>query len=166
MKRAIIITATLLLAASFVTPLKAQTLGSQNEGNTVDGQVVEPEAAQLPTQSNLGDASQVLYEYVQAIASRNYQAAYNLHSPGYRAQVPYEKFVQMYQDSVGTVNISSVELLPAFSNDYHKEFRVQIDATYIQNFPTANGRLPEFFILIPSANGASQWVIDGMAPGP
>lgn len=165
MKQAIIVTVTLILATSFVTPLNAQTVGRKNDGTTIDREAVK-QAAQLTNSTNREDARTVLYEYIQAIASRNYQAAYNLHSSEYRAQVPYEKFVQMYQDSVSAASISSVELLPAFSNDYRQEFRVQIDATYIRNFPTANGRLPEFFILVPSSNGERHWVIDGMAPGP
>lgn len=158
MKRSLLVTTALLLTTSFVAPLNAQTADTGLSG--------EREVAQQPASNSSANAARVLYAYFQAIADQNYQAAYNLHSPEYRAQVPYDVFVQMYQDHIQSISIQSVEPLPHFSNPNHQEFRVEFNVSYIKPFPAGNGRIPEFFVLVPQADDQAPWLIDGMAPGP
>lgn len=162
MKRSLLTIAAVFVTASFAAPIQAQTANAQNN---VDYTSADAETlAAKPLLINLMGADRVLYDYVQAITTRNYSAAYNLHSSRYQAQVPYEEFVRMYENSISTASINSVELLSNFSNDSHKEFRLQLDVTYLKTLPAGNGRFPEFFILVAADNG--QWRIDGMAPGP
>jgi hypothetical protein len=105
-----------------------------------------------------------LYRYFNAIAAGDYQAAYELHTPQYQAAVPYEDFVRMYQEYIGSIRIRSVEALPGSSSD-RREFRLQLSISYLKPFPVGNGTFPELFVLTFPANGEGEWLIDGMAPG-
>jgi hypothetical protein len=157
MKRSLLATTALLLITSFAAPLQAQTVTQAGESW---------EVAQQRTLSRNNSAVRVLYDYFDAIASRNYQLAYNLHSPEFRAQVSYDEFVQMYQNHIGSIRIQSVEPLPSYSNPNHQEFRLEFNASYLKPYPAGNGRFPEFFVLVPAGNAEGEWLIDGMAPGP
>lgn len=158
MKRSLLATTALLLITSFTAPLQAQTVNTQPSQSW--------EVAQQRTLSRNNSAVRVLYDYFDAIASRNYELAYNLHSPEFRAQVSYDEFVQLYQNHIDSIRIQSVEPLPSFSNRNHQEFRLEFNASYLKPYPAGNGRFPEFFVLVPADNSEGEWLIDGMAPGP
>jgi hypothetical protein len=157
MKSSLLLTTALLLATSFSMPSTAQTIDAPVS--------TRHQVAQQPTATPTPGAVRVLYEYFGAIAAGDYQTAYNLHTPEYRAQVPYDQFVQMYQGNIGSISIQSVEPLPTY-NKNHREFRLELNVSYIKPFPIGNGRVPEFFVLVPPANAEGEWLIDGMAPGP
>jgi Domain of unknown function (DUF4829) len=157
MKSSLLLSTALLVATSLYMPSPAAAIDAPNS--------TMQELAQQPTPTPAPGAVRVLYDYFQAIAAGNYQTAYNLHTPEYRAQVPYDQFVQMYQGHIGSISIQSVEPLPT-SGKNRKEFRLEFNVSYIKPFPVGNGRVPEFFVLVPPADAESEWLIDGMAPGP
>lgn len=155
MKRSLLTTTTLLLIASLAVPLTAQSVKAQQS----------PSQMQQRTASNTrSGAVGVLYRYVNAIAAGDYQTAYELHTPQYQAAVPYDDFVRMYQDHIGSIRISSIEALPNVSSRDRREFRLQLNISYIKPFPVGDGRFPELFVVTSPGNGESEWLIDGMAP--
>ncbi|GET36587.1 hypothetical protein [Microseira wollei] len=156
MKRSLLTTTTLLLIASFAIPLPSQTAIAQPSQKQVQQQ----------TASNIrSGAVGVLYRYFNAIATGNYQVAYDLLTPQYQAAVPYEEFVRMYQDYIGSISIRSVEPLPNFPGGDRREYRLQFNVSYIKPFPVGNGTVPELFVLTAPTNSEGEWLIDGMAPG-
>ncbi|MFB2976578.1 hypothetical protein [Microseira sp. BLCC-F43] len=156
MKPSLLTTTTLLLIASFAIQLPSQTAIAQPSQKQVQQQ----------TASNTrSGAVGVLYRYFNAIATGNYQVAYDLLTPQYQAAVPYEEFVRMYQDYIGSIRIRSVEPLSNVPGGDRKEFRLQFNVSYIKPFPVGNGRVPELFVLTAPTNGEGEWLIDGMAPG-
>lgn len=163
MKRSLLTTTTLVLIASFAAVYPLQSV------NAEPSQRVEQQTAS----NTRSDAVGVLYRYFNAIAAGDYEAAYNLLTPQYRAAVPYQAFVQMYQDHIGSISILAVEPLsnvssgnsPTTTQSARQEFMLQFNVSYIKPFPAGNGRVPELFVLTPSTNGDSEWLIDGMAPG-
>lgn len=156
MKRSLLTTTTLLLIASFAAQLPLQRAIAQPS----------PTELQQRTASNTSsDAVGVLYRYFNAIATGNYQVAYDLLTPQYRAAVSYEEFVRMYQDYIGSISIRSVEPLSNGSSRDRREFRLQFNVSYIKPFPLGNGTVPELFVLTSPSNGEGEWLIDGMAPG-
>lgn len=156
MKRSLLTTTALILIASLAVPLTAQTVNAQFSNSQVEQQ----------TASNTrSSAVGVLYRYFNAIATGNYQIAYDLLTPEYRAAIPYEEFVRMYQDHIGSISIRSVEALSNGSSRDRREFRLQFNVSYIKPFPLGNGRVPELFVLTSPTNSEGEWLIDGMAPG-
>lgn len=156
MKRELNATTTLLLIATLAVPLTAQTVNAQTSQSQVKQQTAS---------NSRSDAVEVLYRYFNAIANGDYQMAYDLLTPEYRAAVSYEEFVRMYQDNIASIGIRSVEALPNASSRDRREFRLQFNVSYIKPFPLGNGRVPELFVLTSPANGEGKWLIDGMAPG-
>jgi hypothetical protein len=123
------------------------------------------EVAQRTAAASRAGAVRVLYDYVGAIASGDYQTAYNLHTPQYQAQVSYDRFVQMHRDSIRSIRIQSVEALPPIPGGASQEFRLNFSVSYLQAFPSPNGKFPELFVLVPASDSNGRWLIDGMAPG-
>ncbi|HAZ49139.1 MAG TPA: hypothetical protein DDW76_12470 [Cyanobacteria bacterium UBA11369] len=156
MKRSLLTTTTLLVIASFAVPLPSQTAIAQPSQKQVQ---------QRTAANTRSGAVGVLYRYFNAIATGNYQVAYDLHTPQYRAAVPYEEFVRMYQEYIGSISIRSVEPLSNGSTRDRREYRVQLNVSYIKPFPAGNGSFPELFVLTSPTNGEGEWLIDGMAPG-
>lgn len=156
MKRSLLATIIPLLIASLAVPLTTQTVNAQLNNSQVE---------QRTASNTRSGAVGVLYRYFNAIAAGDYQAAYDLHTPQYQAAVPYEDFVRMYQDYIGSIRLRSVEALPNGSSGDRREFRLQLNISYIKPFPLGNGTFPELFVLTSPANGEGEWLIDGMAPG-
>ncbi len=155
MKRSLLTTTTLLLIASFAAPIPSQTAIAQPS----------PKQVQRTASNTRSEAVRVLYRYFNAIATGNYQVAYELLTPQYRAAIPYEEFVRMYQENIGSISIRSVEALPNVAGGDRREYRLQFNVSYIKPFPLGNGTVPELFVLTNPANGEGEWLIDGMAPG-
>ena len=155
MKRAILAIATLLLTTSIIAPVQAQTVETQSSREIAAGLTLAP-------------AESVLQKYFQAIALRNYQEAYNLLSPRYRAQISYQQFVKMYRDYIiKGVSIKSVQLMPEFSTNNGHKFAVEYSASYIQPVFSANDQqLPQFYTLVAPNSSIGQWLIDGIGTAP
>lgn len=155
MKRAILAIATLLLTSSIIAPVQAQTVETQSSREIAAG-------------LTLARAESVLQKYFLAIALRNYQEAYNLLSPRYRAQISYQQFVKMYRDYIiKGVSIKPVQLMPEFSTNNAHKFAVEYSASYIQPVFSANDQqLPQFYTLVTPNSSIGQWLIDGIGTAP
>lgn len=110
--------------------------------------------------------AQSIYTFYQAIDEGRYEDAYELTTEQYRENLSLEQFESLYRNYVESVRVLEVTGLPEYSEEWREEYRVDFEATYLQNYPAGSGELPMFHILVPDPSDPDRWLIDGMGTAP
>lgn len=108
---------------------------------------------------------QVLYDYFEAIDEGRYEDAYDMWTESGRPS-SFDDFKTSYADYVESVKVVSVTKLPEFSTSDRETFRVDLDASYIKNYPAGSGEIPMFWVVVPDPDTTEGWLIDAEGTGP
>lgn len=128
------------------------------------GELINQEqAASLPDQMA---GEQRLRNYYAAIANRRYADAYAMLSDRYQSQVPSPQFIRQYRDYIVNLSVQSVQLLSTLSTNNQLLYHVSFDVAYLRPYPSSDGRLQEYYRLVPDPDQPGNWLIDSMETAP
>lgn len=108
---------------------------------------------------------QLLYDYFEAIDEGRYQDAYGMWAADQRP-TDFNEFAASYRDYVSAVGVSSLKRVPEFSAPGSEVFQVELDATYIKEYPAGSGEIPVFWTVVQDFENPDRWFIASSGTGP
>ncbi len=108
---------------------------------------------------------QLLYDYFAAINDGRYEDAYAMWAANQRP-TSFSEFAASYRDYVDTVEVRSLKKLPEFSSPGNEVYQVDLDATYIKEYPAGSGEIPGVWTVVQDFNNPDKWLIADEGTGP